>query len=296
MNNRSNKHNSLKSKMASQLFTSQSIHKITQGDFSFLYTLINNYLSLNNHPIKIADIFESTFKQCKKDYKSEYFFKNIVAQKLFLKKHNNNATMITELRVGNNKADCVIVNGCTTCYEIKTKFDSLVRLPEQISTYLKIFEKVYVVCDKSHTQKVISIVPENVGIIELTDRDALIEIRKANKIQVDIDREIMINSLRKAEYVYIAENLSNRKIVSSNMYLFNHCLSIFNQSSNDDIRKLYIAALKKHRKVNFSMLESLPSSLINSAISFKLSPTQQEAFRNILSLYLNKDNLCTSPL
>lgn len=69
--------------MASQLFTSQSIHKIIQGDFSFLYTLINNYLSLNNHSIKIADIFESTFKQCKKDYKSEYFFKNIVAQKLF---------------------------------------------------------------------------------------------------------------------------------------------------------------------------------------------------------------------
>ncbi len=71
--------------MASQLFTSQSIHKIIQGDFSFLYTLINNYLSLNNHSIKIADIFESTFKQCKKDYKSEYFLRILLHKNYFKK-------------------------------------------------------------------------------------------------------------------------------------------------------------------------------------------------------------------
>ncbi len=61
MNNSSKKHNSFESRIASQLFTSQSIHKITQGDFSFLYTLINNYLSLNNNPIKI--VFRPAYSQ-----------------------------------------------------------------------------------------------------------------------------------------------------------------------------------------------------------------------------------------
>lgn len=45
---------------------------------------------------------------------------------MFLKKHKiNKAVMLSEFRVGANKADCVILNGLSTCYEIKTELDNL---------------------------------------------------------------------------------------------------------------------------------------------------------------------------
>ncbi|MGX1960241.1 sce7726 family protein [Serratia proteamaculans] len=289
--------NLLDSRSAAQLFTSQAINKIAQGDLSLLYKMLDEYLTPKYMPIKVSDVFEMTFNKYTKDYKTEYFFKNTIANKIFLKRHRkNSSTMITELRVGNNKADCVIVNGHSTCYEIKTEFDSLKRLPEQISTYLKVFEKVYVVCAKVHVENVISIVSDDVGIIELTDKGSLNEVRKASDSINEIDRGLMISSLRKSEYVYMAESLSLTPLTSSNMHVFSDCLAIFNEASSSDLRKLYRDALKKYRKADFNLINVLPPSLINSAISFKLSLAKQEAFRDVLSKYIYKDGLCTSHL
>ena len=283
------------SRDAAQLFTSQAITKIAKGDLSLLHSVLDEYIAPVHMPVRISEIFELTFNKYSKDYKSEYVFKNIIAQKIFLKKHRNNSSvMLTELRVGSNKADCVIVNGNTVCYEIKTEFDTLKRLPEQVSTYLKVFEKVNVICSESHIANVISLVPENVGIIKLTDKNALKEIRKAEYNSAEIDRFLMISSLRKPEYVFIAEQLSKKSLTSTNMHIFSECLSIFNQANSEDLHKLYRSALKKHRKNNINIISTLPPSLANSAISFKLSTLHQESFRKILSQYIYKDDLCTS--
>lgn len=282
------------SRHAAQLFTSQAINKIAQGDLSLLHSVLDSYITPQHLPIKISDIFELAFNKCSKDYKTEYVFKNIIAQKIFLKNHRNNSSvMLTELRVGSNKADCVIVNGNTVCYEIKTEFDTLKRLPEQVSTYLKVFEKVNVICAENHIKNVISIVPENVGIIKLTAKNSLKEIRKASYNQTDIDRDLMISSLRKSEYVFIAENLSDGSLTSTNMDVFSDCLNIFNQSNDEDLRKLYRTALKKYRRNNISIINAFPPSLTNSVISFKLSNSLQESLRKILSQYIYKDDLCT---
>ncbi|MCK6735511.1 sce7726 family protein [Enterobacter bugandensis] len=285
------------SRDAAQLFTSQAINKIAQGDLSLLHSVLDEYITPKHMPVKISEIFDLTFQKYSKDYKSEYVFKNIIAQKIFLKNHKNNSSvMLSELRVGSNKADCVIVNGHTVCYEIKTEFDTLKRLPEQISTYLKVFEKVNVICSENHIANVISLVPENVGIFKLTDKNALKEVRKAICNYSDIDRLLMISSLRKSEYVFIAEQLTNKQLTATNMHIFSECLDIFNQARSEDLRRLYRSALKKYRKNNINIINDLPPSLTNSAISFKLSNLQQQSLRKVLSQYIYKDDLCTSHL
>lgn len=259
--------------------------------------MLDGYITPKYMPVKISEVFELAFDKYTKNYKTEYFFKNTIANKIFLKRHDkNSSTMITELRVGSNKADCVIINGQSVCYEIKTEFDSLKRLHEQVSTYSKVFEKVYVVCAKNHIKNVIDIVPSDVGIIELTENGALKELRKAKNIVNEIDRELMISSLRKPEYVYIAEKLTKKPLTSSNMHIFSDSLTIFQQASTSDLRKLYRVALKENRKNNFNLIDAMPPSLVNSAISFKLSTSQQEAFRNILSQYIYKDHICIAHL
>lgn len=285
------------SRDAAQLFTSQAINKIAQGDLSLLHCVLDEYITPKHMPVKISEIFDLTFQKYSKDYKSEYVFKNIIAQNIFLKNHKKNSSvMLTELRVGSNKADCVIVNGHTVCYEIKTEFDTLKRLPEQISTYLKVFEKVNVICSENHIANVISLVPENVGIFKLTERNALKEVRKAIYNDSDIDRFLMISSLRKSEYVFIAEQLTNRQLTATNMHMFSECLDIFNQARPKDLHSLYRSALKKYRKNNMNIINDLPPSLTNSAISFKLSNLQQQSLREVLSQYIYKDDLCTSHL
>ncbi|WP_047608431.1 sce7726 family protein [Rahnella aquatilis] len=282
------------SRILAQLFTSQAINKIADGDLSFLYRVLNEFLAPRTPNLLVAQVFELAFSKLMVDYKTEYFFKNAIANKLYLGRHSDGeATMLSEFRVGNNKADCVIVNGQTTCYEIKTKFDSLKRLQDQLSAYVKIFDKVYVVCDGCHIANLLSCVPDEVGIIELTVRGALKEIKKAKTNNHEIDRQVLIGSLRKPEYVSMAESLTNTPLTASNMNAYSQCLDIFNQASSKELRELFKHVLKMNRKADSAFVSKLPPSLINTAISFKLSKSKKLAFGEILTQVINKDIKCT---
>ncbi|PKG80047.1 hypothetical protein CXF80_18020 [Shewanella sp. Actino-trap-3] len=88
--------------------------------------------------ISIVDVLK-TYATLDKHYRYEYFYKNTIANNRLLGRHSlRTAAMITEFRVGRNIADCVIFNGSSTCYEIKTEFDSLSRLDAQLDSYLQI--------------------------------------------------------------------------------------------------------------------------------------------------------------
>lgn len=287
----------VESRVLAQLFTSQAINQIADGDLSFLYKVVNDYLKPKSPNLLVAQIFELAFSKLIVDYKTEYFFKNIIANKLYLGRHSDQkATMLSEFRVGNNKADCVIVNGHSTCYEIKTKFDTLKRLQDQLATYLKVFDKVYVVCDRSHIGNILSCIPDEVGLIELTNRGALKEVKKAKINSHEVDREILISSLRKPEYIYMAEKLTNQPIITSNMNSYSHCLDIFKKSESEELRVLFRHVLKMNRKADFNFVKKLPPSLANTAISFKLSKSKKLAFGKILTQAIDKDIICTTHL
>ena len=110
--------------------------------------------------------------------------------------------------------------------------------------------------------------PLEVGVIELTQRNTLRTIREP--IQTNsLDVQLMMQSLRKEEYLLIAEKLYNLKIDVPNTRLYDLCEKIIQSYDSKAIRKCFIETLKKTRKNNAKAINSLPLFLTNALISYK---------------------------
>ncbi|HIQ35307.1 MULTISPECIES: sce7726 family protein [Acinetobacter] len=270
-----------------KLFTSNSLRAIASGDASSLEKIINNkILSSNVNTSSIHDIYSSAFEFLSQNYRNEYVYKNFIARKILRSKHSlQSSVLLSEFRVGQNKADLVLLNGCSTCYEIKTEYDSLNRLEDQLQSYIRLFEKVYVVCPSSLQIDVEAIIPHSVGIMVLTDNNTLRTIKEA--ISNDIfDISLMMKSLRKEEYLDIAENIYGLKIDVPNTQVFDLCFKILNKSDRAVVNNLFLKTLKKHRKNNIEAINNLPPPLTNALISFKFNKND---IKNLISFFSEKD-------
>lgn len=94
----------------------------------------------------VGDAFNSAFAILKEvGLRDEYIYRSAITKKILLGKHSlRTASMLNEFRVGNSKADLVILNGTATVYEIKSERDSLARLVNQIKDYKRVFSAVNV--------------------------------------------------------------------------------------------------------------------------------------------------------
>ncbi len=69
-----------------------------------------------------------------------------------------------EVKALNSRADFLVINGETKCFEIKSKIDTLARLGKQSNDYSDVFEFNTVVIDKKHLMHVDEILPNHYGI------------------------------------------------------------------------------------------------------------------------------------
>lgn len=278
-----------------RLFSSKRIAEIASGDFSYLLDVAAHYRDSLKHNFTALDVINHAYSELARDYRSEYFFKNTVAEKILLGRHSvNTATILPEFRVGRSKADCVIFNGSSTCYEIKSDFDNLDRLPEQLSFYRKIFDKTYVVVGKSHVDKVQALCLDDVGVIELTSKKSLRVIREAKISKDPVDVPILMRSLRVDEYKEIASRLSKASIDYPNTEIFSVCENILKSSPSDDVREAFCSTLKQSRKVEKDYILSLPRSLLMAGIGFKLRIDLRRSLVENLNIGFSKDALCTT--
>ncbi|MEB6193834.1 sce7726 family protein [Pseudomonas aeruginosa] len=280
---------------AARLFSSKRIAEIASGDFSYLLKIAAEYKNSFDQNFTAADIIDHVYSELYKDYRSEYFFKNTVAERILLGRHSlNTATVLPEFRVGRSKADCVILNGSSTCYEIKSDFDNLDRLPEQLSSYRRIFDKTYVVVGKSHLSKVEDLCGDDVGILELTPRRSLRTVREAKISRVPVDISILMRSLRANEYKEVVSKVSCESLDYPNTEIFSVCENILKNSPSDEVRKAFCSTLKQSRKIAKDYLSSLPRSLLMAGIGFKLSSEQRRNLVENLNKSFSKDALCTT--
>ncbi|MBD8593731.1 sce7726 family protein [Pseudomonas sp. CFBP 8758] len=280
---------------AARLFSSKRLTEVASGNFDFLLKVATHYGDGLREEFTAAEVFECSYSALSKEYRTEYFFKNIVAERLLLGRHSlNTATVLPEFRVGRNKADCVILNGSSTCYEIKSDFDNLDRLPEQLASYKKLFDKVYVVVGQSHLSKVLSSCEEDVGILELTPRKNLRIIREAKISTEPVDISILMRSLRVHEYRDIVSTLSDQNIDLPNTEIFSACESILQKMNSTDVRRAFCATLKKSRKIEKEFISSLPRSLLMAGIGFKLRTDHRRSLAENLNKTFSKDTTCTT--
>ena len=146
----------------------------------------------------ISEIYN--FMDC--EYRNEYFYKNTILNQLLIKKHDlYNTAALTELPIGDSKADFIMINGRGVVYEIKTDLDNLLRLENQIKDYYKVFSYVYVVVGNKQLPRVKEFLKDQkVGIYELTASGKLICRKKALCNKENLSYEAMFQVLRKAEF------------------------------------------------------------------------------------------------
>ena len=161
---------------------------------------VKRYIKTENATIgeAISEIYH--FMDC--EYRNEYYYKNTILNQLLIKKHDLYSTAaLTELPIGDSKADFIMINGRGVVYEIKTDLDNLLRLENQIKDYYKVFSYVYVVVGNkqlSHVKEFLK--DQEVGIYELTSSGKLICRKKAFYNKENLSYEAMFQVLRKAEF------------------------------------------------------------------------------------------------
>lgn len=264
---------SLEFKTLSKVFNSNTLNDVANGDFSYIHKMAKSFFQ---ESLTLKEFYEKAFELLEKNYQNEYVFKNLIANKILCGKHSlKTATMLSEFRVGKNKADCVILNGKSICYEIKTNYDSLVRLEDQLNSYKQLFDEVYIVCSKKYEEEILENIPENFGVITLTKRNTLKTLRVAARREEPLNKQLLIDSLRQSEYKRLAEEISGEKICLPNMLIQEKCNLIIQNYTNDyDLNKKYIEILKQSRKNNDIFINTAPKSLVNAAISYNFSKNE----------------------
>lgn len=198
--------------LATRLFSVSLIKELAQKGHSSLFAELAGELStLKPNPfLKCAssgELFDCAFNFLKKkDYRLEYIYKTAIAHKVLMGVHSlKTATMINEFRIGNNKADSVILNGTSTVYEIKSERDSLTRLEHQIDAYQKVFAKVNVIIGEKHLASVQKLVPKEVGVLLLSDRYQISSVRDAIDMAANTNVGVIFDSIRLSEAKKILE-------------------------------------------------------------------------------------------
>lgn len=268
---------------AAKLYSSKCISALANGDFSFLEKVSQSYHAYDSSKT-LSCYFDDVYQMLGRDYRSEYYFKNFLALRHLIGRHSlKTATMLSEFRVGRSKADCVILNGKSTCYEIKTEFDNLSRLPEQLSDYSKLFDEIYVVCSGKNVDEVLESIDEYIGVLVLTDKNYFKEIKTAKKNPNSLDKQLLMNSLRKEEYTELVKRLGFNIPNVPNSELFTVCSDYVLKIEDDVISACFTKLLKQTRANKQSLIEKLPKSLTNAVISYQFTKKQEEALINIFN-------------
>lgn len=231
----------------------------------------------------LGNFFDWIYRILFKNYRNEYIYKNAIANKILLGVHNlNTSHMLTEFRVGKCKADVVVLNGTSTVYEIKSEYDSFVRLEQQINAYLKIFDNINVITSPAQVSKLENILSDSVGILVLTDRNTISTKRKSKSNKSEIITAILFDSLRKQEYTKIIRDFYGKIPDVPNTQIYRECKKLFCAIPPEHAHDLSIKVLKERSnlKVLKEFINEAPSSLSAYAMSISDDKNKMQVLKS----------------
>lgn len=251
--------------MINKIFTVPYIDKLVDENSvpdSFV-KCIQRYVENDN--VTYGKAISEIYHYMDSEYRNEYFFKNTILNQLLIKKHDiYNTAALTELPVGESKADFIMINGRGIVYEIKTDLDNLQRLESQIKDYYKVFSYIYVVVGKKQAKKVQEFLKEqSVGIYELTESGNLIQRKKAYCNREDLSYEAMFQLLRKSEFEAILLKHYNRLPEVNNFQYYRECLKWIKEINILSLQKDVMQCLKRRTllRVENKLEEKVPYEL-----------------------------------
>lgn len=222
-------------------------------------------------------LIETVYCLLMRHYRCEYVYKNAIAKKILVGRHRlADSTMATELRCDTSKADFVILNGTSTVYEIKTELDNLDRLPGQIISYRKMFDRIFVVAHQGLAEALWESLDSDVGILALTQKGTLRQLRDSVAHAGSVDPSCIFDSLRKPEYMGIVERHFGQQPSLPNTLHYSHYRAIFATLPAAIAHKEMVLALKARFRpqVDRSFLKGIPDSLIAGLFGAQITSEQ----------------------
>ena len=223
---------------------------------------------------RVCAVFDAAFSMLKcQGYRHEYIYKAALTHKILLGTHSlRTASMLSEFRVGECKADIAILNGTATVYEVKSERDSLARLERQIGAYSKVFAKINVISAEDHVRGVNGTVPEFVGILCLNDRHHISTLREAKDQPERTSPTAIFDSIRIAEARMVLSYLGISIPATPNTRLHATLREAFAELDPAQAHHAMVRILKRTRNLLplSTLVEKLPPSLQTAALSVPL--------------------------
>ena len=273
---------------AFRLFSPNLFRELAKKGYSARFVRLAKELELLekiDYTMAVSDFFDAIFSILKqKNNRNEYAYKSAITQKILLGRHSlRTATILNEFRVCGNKADIVILNGTSAVYEIKSERDSLSRLSQQIESYRKVFANVNVITGENHISDVLAIVPNDVGVLLLTDRFQISTVRKATDSTDRIDPLEVFESIRLQEAKKILYKYGVDIPVVPNTQMNPILRKKFLALSPHEAHKGMVQILKKTRSMNYlsDYMIKIPFSLRSLALS---TPLRKKDYSKLISV------------
>ena len=230
----------------SQIFSTANFNKIVRKkDYVNTFERIRKHTTISQNTTN-SELFNNIYNELSLSYRSEYVYKNTLINKKLIKEYSLKTTIaLNEFKIGNSIADFVLLNGKARVFEIKTELDGLNKLEKQIADYYAFATEVYIVTSSKHIKNILNIYKESkIGIIELTKKNSLKEIKSAISNTDLLDHSAIFKTLRKNEYIKVLELNSVEIPNVPNTLFFKECLNLTKKINTIEFQKTAIKVLK----------------------------------------------------
>ncbi|NIJ44186.1 hypothetical protein FHR24_000625 [Wenyingzhuangia heitensis] len=259
-------------------------------DYENTFSRIEKHVRFTKHVTNL-ELFEGVYNQLLTSYRNEYIYKNVLINKKLIQKYSlENTIVLDEFKIGNSIADFVLLNGNARVFEIKTELDSLNKLEKQINDYYSFATEVYIVTSSKHIQKIVEAYKDStIGIIELTKRNSLKEIKSAQNYSKELDYSVIFKSLRKNEYINVLKDNFIKIPSVPNTLFFKECYRLSRKIDIIDFQRSAIKVLKERNIKCPELLKEkkVPAFLKHICYSLNFSKLEYEE----LNSFLNKTSV-----
>lgn len=228
----------------------------------------------------VGDAFDAAFVALRRaGIRSEYVYRAALTHNVLLGTHSlKTASMLTEFRAGECKADVAILNGTATVYEIKSERDTLSRLANQITNYRKVFAKIFVIVASSHLDEVLDLAPYDVGVMSLSRWDRITTIREATDQPGQVCPISILESIRSTEACDMLREVGMEVPDVPNTILRSALRHCFERIPPEMAHRAMVSTLRRTRNLAplGSLIEQLPKSLQPAALSIQFRRTDRD--------------------
>lgn len=246
-----------------RFFSKSMLHDLLSGKSNDVFECVVKRYIADPKGKSYGQLVSEIYTFLGKNYRTEYFYKNTMLNKLLIKRHDYRKTIVlSELPIGNSKADFIMINGKGVVYEIKTELDNLERLDSQIEDYYKAFSEVVIVTYEENLGKVMKIIPDTVGVMLLTKRKALRIIREPVQDLSHLDYNTIFRILRKYEFERIIQDKGFLLPKVNQFKYYKECYSILTKIDLEELQHAMLKELKQRMKIDIvEFMMSMPEEL-----------------------------------